>query len=146
MEGRQSCWGRFQTSSPSCATCTSSSHHLNMPQAFTHVATVSAARLTQNMRTHPGEDEFTVWLLQLGNGELNDTSVQPETIKIPPECVCVIIIIYEVFSTSDHSRTGSSSPQRTSTAYVNERVLGILPGEAWSYISANCDNEEERKN
>ena len=30
-------------------------------------------RPTQNMRTHQNEEEFSTWLLQLGNGELSST-------------------------------------------------------------------------
>ena len=109
-------------------------------------------QLTRNMRTLPGEGEFAAWLLQLGNGELNDTSVQPETIDIPPECVCDGDLIDEVFSTSDHSNLQGRvilSPKNEHCLQVNERVLGTLPGEVRTYTSADsvkCDNEEERQN
>lgn len=100
----------------------------------------------------PTHSEFAAWLLQLGNGELNDTSVQPETIEIPPECVCDGDLIDEVFSTSDHSNLQDRvilSPKNEHCLQVNERVLGTLPGEVRTYISADsvkCDNEEERQN
>ena len=55
------------------------------------------------MHTLLDEAEFAAWLLQLGNGGLNNTTVQPETIEIPPECVCEGDLIDEVFSTSDSS-------------------------------------------
>jgi hypothetical protein len=43
--------------------------------------------LTRNMRTRiPGEGKFAAWLLQLSNGELNDTLVQHETIVILQKC------------------------------------------------------------
>jgi len=109
-------------------------------------------RLTRNMRTLPGEGEFAAWLLQLGNGELNDTSTQPETIEIPPQCVCNGDLIHEVFSTADHSNLQARvilSPKNEHCLQVNERVLGTLPGEVRMYISADsvkCDNKEERQN
>ena len=108
-------------------------------------------RLTRNMRTLHGEDEFAAWLLQLGNRELNDTTVQPETIEILPECVCDDDLIDEVFSTS-HSYLQDRvilSPKNDHCLQVNERVLGTLPGEVRTYISADsvkCDNKDERLN
>ena len=103
--------------------------------------------LTRNMRTLPGEGEFAAWLLQLGNGALNDTSTQPETIEIPSAC-----LIDEIFTTADHDRLQERvilSPKNEHCLEVNERVLGTLPGEARTYLSADsvkCDNEEERHN
>ncbi len=42
-------------------------------------------RLIRNLRTLPDEGVSAAWLLQLGNGELNNTSMQPETIEIPAQ-------------------------------------------------------------
>ena len=109
-------------------------------------------RLTRNMRTLPGEGQFAEWLLQLGNGALNDTSVQPETIEIPPACVCEGDLIDEIFSADDHSRLQERvilSPKNEHCLEVNERVLRTIPGEARTYLSADsvkCDDEEERQN
>ena len=79
------------------------------------------------------------------------TTVQPETIEILPECVCDDDLIDEVFSTS-HSYLQDRvilSPKNEHCLHVNERVLGTLPGEVRTYISADsvkCDNEDERLN
>ena len=84
-------------------------------------------RLTRNIRTFPNEAEFAAWLLQLGNGGLNNTTVQPETIEITPECVCEGDLIDEVFSTSDSSNLQDRvilSPKNEHCLQVNERFFG----------------------
>jgi len=59
-------------------------------------------RLSCNMRTLPDKGEFASWLLQLSNGTINNTSVQPETIEIPPQCVCEGDRIDVVYLTANH--------------------------------------------
>ena len=109
-------------------------------------------RLTRNMRALPGESDFASWLLQLGNGELNDTSEQLETIDIPPACVCEGDIIDEVFLTADSSGLHDKvilTPKNEHCLAVNERVLATIPGEGRTYLSADsvkCDNQEEGQN
>jgi hypothetical protein len=85
-------------------------------------------RLTRNI---PGEGEFAAWLLQLGNGALNDTSVQQEIIKIPPTCVCEGDLIDEIFSASEHSRLQDRvilSPKNEHCLHINERHCQEKPG------------------
>ena len=108
-------------------------------------------RLTRNMRALPGESEFAAWLLQLGNGTLNNTTVEPETVEIPPACVCEGDLVDEVFSAADSDQLHNRvilSPKNEHCLQVNERVLGTLPGEARVYLSADavkCDDEARRQ-
>ena len=109
-------------------------------------------QFTRNMRTLPGEGEFAAWLVQLGSGFLNDTSMNPETVEIPPACCCEGDLIDEVFAAADrnswHERV-ILSPKNEHCLEVNERVLQMVPGEARTYLSADsvkCDSEEERLN
>ena len=109
-------------------------------------------RLTRNMRALPDEGELAAWQLELGNGALNDTSVQPEIIKIPSACVCEGDLIDKIFSASEHSWLQDRvilSPKNEHCLHVNERVLEKLPGEARMYPSADsvkCDSDEKRQN
>ena len=109
-------------------------------------------RLTRNMRALPGESEFAAWLLQLGNGTLNNTTVEPGTVEIPPACVCEGDLVDEVFSAADSDQLHNRvilSPKNEHCLQVNERVLGTLPGEARVYLSADavkCDDEDARQN
>ena len=109
-------------------------------------------KLTRNMRTLPGEGEFAAWLLQVGNGSLNDTSTQPETIKIPPTSVCEEDLIDEIYSTASSNNLHNRvilSPKNEHCLEINEKLLETITGETRTFLSTDtvkCDNEEERQN
>ena len=54
-------------------------------------------KLTQNMRTNQGEQEFSKWLLELGNGTLI-TDLGPPMREIPDLCIVRESIVYELFA------------------------------------------------
>ena len=99
------------------------------------------------MRTLPGEGEFAAWLLQVGNGSLNDTSTQPEIIKIPLTCVCEEDLVDEIYSTASSNNLHNRvilSPKNKDCFEINEKVLETISGETRSFLSIDSvkfDNE-----
>ena len=111
-------------------------------------------KLTQNMRTNQGEQEFSKWLLELGNGTLMADLEPPmrDIIEIPDLCVVRESIVYELFAnitSEERCRRVILSPKNEDCLSINEQILKMLPGESVAYLSAdsvNCDNNEEAQN
>lgn len=107
--------------------------------------------LTQNMRTYPGEQEFSAWLQQLGNGTLTaDTEPRlPDVVEIPPTCNVSTSLIDEVNAGASSDAMHNSvilSPKNDDSLHINEQILSMLPGESTTNLSADsikCNIEEE---
>lgn len=107
--------------------------------------------LTVNMRSRPGEQEFSRWLLELGNGNLT-SDIEVDTIDIPPSMIVtgsLIEAIYQDTTTEEKCSRIILSPKNENCMQINEEVLSMIPGETTSYLSADAvksDSEEEQNN
>ncbi|CAF3315234.1 unnamed protein product [Rotaria sp. Silwood2] len=84
--------------------------------------------LHQNMRTGPGEEEFSNWLIKLGNGELE--SNEYDEIELPSSCMLDGNLAEEIFgqhiSINDISTLCNRTilcPKTEHSLLVNEEVL-----------------------
>ena len=112
-------------------------------------------KLTKNMRANPDEQEFSRWLLGLGNGEIQCEGCSiPESVEIPSEChVLFDGIIDAVFPDVSDPRAVSKKVILTSTNDVclqmNDKVIEKVNADTAIYYSADsvvCDDEEEAAN
>ena len=111
-------------------------------------------RLTQNMRTNVNEQEFSTWLLRLGNGLLSSTlnDVPIDSVDIPAVCCCNSSLVQEIFNgcTNEEMETRVIlSPKNADCLALNEEVLNKLQGELKTYFSVDsvtCNNNEEAQN
>jgi hypothetical protein len=104
--------------------------------------------LHQNMRTGPVEEEFSKWLIKLGNGEL--TSNEDDEIELPSSCILNGNLVDEIFgqhiSIEDVPTLCNRTilcPKNEHSLLVNEEVLQRLPGIEKMYTSVDeveCDN------
>ncbi|KAF2351026.1 DNA helicase Pif1-like [Trinorchestia longiramus] len=110
--------------------------------------------LTQNMRANANEHEFSIWLLQMGDGSIQSTldGMAPDVIDIPERCTCNGSLISEVFDNCTAEEMKAKvilSPKNSECLAVNEEVLRMLPSENQTYLSTDsvsCDNDEEAQN
>ena len=89
-------------------------------------------KLMQNMRTNNGEQEFSKWLLELGNGTLIADLDPPmsDIIEIPDLCIVRESIVYELFAnitSEERCRRVILSPKNEDCLFINEKVLKMLP-------------------
>ena len=112
-------------------------------------------KLTKNMRANADEQEFSRWLLDLGNGEIQCEGCSiPESVEIPSEChVLFDGIIDAVFPDVSDPRAVSKKVILTSTNDVclqmNDQVIEKVNADTAIYYSADsvvCDDEEEAAN
>ena len=107
-------------------------------------------KLTKNMRALEEEREFSKWLLKLGNGILQSSSVISDMIDIPDECLASDLI-EELFPdfTTDRKMSVILTPKNDSSLKMNDKILERLPGSQREFLSCDraiCDNEEESQN
>ena len=107
--------------------------------------------LTKNMRALVEEREFSKWLLQMGNGNLQSSSVtDDDMIDIPAECL-VDDLVDELFPdfSVDRQMSVILTPKNETSLKLNDKILERLPGikrEFFSCDKALCDDEEEAQN
>ncbi|CAF4560566.1 unnamed protein product [Rotaria sp. Silwood2] len=111
-------------------------------------------RLNKNMRTGPGEEEFSEWLIKLGNGEL--PSKENDEIELPAACISDGNLADEVFgkhiSLEDIPNLCDKvilCPKNEHALMVNEQVLQRLPGFETMYTSVDevaCEDGENVSN
>jgi hypothetical protein len=111
-------------------------------------------RLHQNMRAGPGEEEFSEWLLKLGNGELPSNS--DEEIELPRYCISDGNLVNEIFgqqisieNVSVLCNRAILCPKNDDSLMVNEEVLQRLPGPEKVYTSVDeveCEDGEDTSN
>ena len=103
------------------------------------------------MRARKDEQDFSRWLLELGNGTLI-ANIQPPQRDITEPCVMKDSLVEEIFANTTIEGRRSRvilSPKNENCLSMNEEVLKMLPGEAKTYLSAdsvNCDDNEEAQN
>lgn len=111
--------------------------------------------LSTNMRLRPEEHEFSKWLLQLGDGLLqNDSGLSRDVIEIPTSCVVKGSIVDEIFgckecSSEDLADKAILCPKNDEALKLNEEILSRFPGQIYTFHSADsvsCDDEEEQGN
>ena len=119
---------------------------------FHHWTNIKKFHLTQNMRAGVGEQDFSRWLLKLGNGELKSCENQEDQVEIPDQCAAAEgRIVQEVFKELDEESIASSvilSPKNEDTMTINDEVLDMLPGEHAIYYSADSvitEDEDEQE-
>ncbi|CAF1593789.1 unnamed protein product [Didymodactylos carnosus] len=110
--------------------------------------------LHQNMRTRPGEEQFSKWLIQLGNGEL--TSNDYDEIELPRSCILDSNLVDEIFgqyiSPEDISTLCNRTilcPKNEHSLLVNEEVLQRLTGIEKMYTSVDeveCEEGDDVTN
>ena len=106
--------------------------------------------LTKNMRVKNADIPFCDWLLQIGNGTINDSTKKDEMwVKIPPNHLVnsKMDLIEETFpnlnsmSKEDLMSSGIFCPKNDDAWEINRICLNKLPGETRTYLS--CDRVEE---
>ncbi|CAF1613761.1 unnamed protein product [Adineta ricciae] len=110
--------------------------------------------LHQNMRTGPGEQEFSEWLIKLGNGEL--ISNGNDEIELPSSCILNGNLVDEIFgreiSIEDIPTLCNRTilcPKNEHSLLVNEEVLQRLSGMEKLYTSIDevgCEDGEDATN
>ena len=126
--------------------CLKRSHLWPLAQVF---------HLNQNMRTTPGEQEFSNFLLQLGEGTLPTKENDPfqGCIQIPDECVIpknsdLIQHVFGDFQEEDNlMKRVILTPTNDDALEINEKILNRLPGDVRTYFSFDsvaADTQEER--
>jgi len=95
--------------------------------------------LTENMRTGPGEEEFAKWLLQLGNGELNNADDEVDLAATVDSCITTESLVTEIFgesiSTASEEEIKQLSgkvilcPKNEETFQLNNKVVELLDGD-----------------
>jgi hypothetical protein len=110
--------------------------------------------LHQNMRTGPGEVEFSQWLIKLGNGELPFDN--HDRIELPSSCLSNDDLVNEIFSKEVSLEDTPSlcnrvilSPKNEDSLSMNEDVLQRLTGQLMSYKSVDqveCEDGEDISN
>ncbi|CAF3572606.1 unnamed protein product [Rotaria sp. Silwood1] len=110
--------------------------------------------LHQNMRTGPGEEEFSKWLIKLGNGEL--TSNEDDEIELPSSCMLNGNLVDEIFgqhiSIEDVPTLCNRTilcPKNEHSLLVNEEVLQRLPETEKTYTSVDdveCEDGDDVTN
>ena len=114
--------------------------------------TIQKRKLSQNMRTD--DPEFSNWLLQLGNGELEvKHDVSPNTVKIPKTFYCdENEIIAKVFPTgsinannvNDFINTAILCPKNEDCTKINEHIVqNIVEGDCKVYHSCDSIQSDE---
>jgi len=105
-------------------------------------------KLTKNMRANEDETEFADFLLKIGNGEYpsNDENM----IDLPPSFISETDIVSEVYgknlsshNCSNFAKTAILAPKNEHCDEINEKVVGLLPGDSRSYTSVNTLITEE---
>ncbi|XP_057290909.1 uncharacterized protein LOC130613606 [Hydractinia symbiolongicarpus] len=96
---------------------------------------VTEFKLTHNMRTRPGEQEFAAWLLQLGKGVLPVREQPPfqGAIEVPSNCVlqqnqCIVNTLFRDFHPENMASSVILTPTNDDSLIINDQVLELLPG------------------
>ncbi|XP_047136706.1 uncharacterized protein LOC124813547 [Hydra vulgaris] len=121
-----------------------------------HWQWVQKFKLTENMRVHDGEREFSNWLLRLGSGTVFIKEEDPfkGCIEIPHQCLIrendsIVEKIFGDAEQDDYAKRVILTPTNVDSLSINEEVLQCLPGEVKTYLSADqveTDNLNERNN
>ena len=102
------------------------------------------------MRTHPGQENVSIWLLSLGGGLLLADLRPPvrDDVEVPAVCLVRSCLIKDVFvnTLSEERRTPVILFLKNDNCLaMNEEVMQTLPGEGVT-DSVKCDIAEEADN
>lgn len=124
---------------------------LKSSELWSHFKTI---RLTKNMRTEAGQENFAEWLIELGNGRL--PADDNNEIELPSECISNGNLAEEIFgkyiSLADvHNLCDKAilCPTNEDALMMNEQVLHRLPDTAKIYTSVDeveCEDGEDASN
>ena len=101
----------------------------------------SVFHLTGNQRVRPNEQEFSQWLLMLGNDELPKKVSEPfkECIEIPQYCVTPGDIVNEIFpdniSQDYFDNRAILTPRNDVSLFMNEKIFKKITGDERIYCS-----------
>ena len=107
---------------------------------------VKRLRLTRNMRANPGQDDFTSFLLDMGQGNLplKNTTPFAESIEIPYHFISSQNIVDDIFPQDGIAQDPSSlikrailCPTNREASSINSIVFNRLPGEQRVYSSVD---------
>ena len=110
--------------------------------------------LTQNMRALPEEIQFSNFLLQVGNGEINGNNDNIDIHNFPDECILShdIDIVEEIYGDIFRSKQYRKAidyailaPRNADVDDINDRVLNLLDETTEKIFTSidsteNCDN------
>jgi PIF1-like helicase len=109
--------------------------------------------LTENMRLErsPEDTSFGAWLLQIGEGQLQgsslDTAILPEGCKVQGSIQDLIRVIYSnvnLRQTPEYfSKRIILSTRNADVDEINQEILNMCPGEEHTLIGANSIVEDE---
>eukprot|EP00106_Octopus_bimaculoides_P001508 XP_014768950.1 PREDICTED: ATP-dependent DNA helicase PIF1-like [Octopus bimaculoides] len=106
------------------------------------------------MRADVNEQEFSKWLLLLGNGSLNSVlqDVPLHTADVPTSFCYQTSLVPEISSNCKPEEMETQvilSPKNSDCLAINEKVLNIIPEALKTYLSTDpvsCNNEEKVQN
>jgi hypothetical protein len=98
-------------------------------------------KLTKNMRVNPEEKEFAEFLLQLGEGKLNDAD---DYVTLPAHCVRYEDLVEKIFGNvidlkdfKEICKRAILAPLNVDVDEINDKVLIRMPGEEKVYKSVD---------
>ncbi|GBN33997.1 hypothetical protein AVEN_69816-1 [Araneus ventricosus] len=99
------------------------------------------------MRANAEEQEFSEFLLQIGNGEYphQTNEVGKELIKLPNTIICKSGIVTEIYGNKFRSpeeaftfpKVAILAPNNEHCQNINGKVLDLIAGETRTYVSVN---------
>lgn len=124
-------------------------------KSWIHWSSVKQLKLTTNMRTGEGEQEFTDWLLRLGNGNLEPLPHLPtECIQIPEKCTTENNLVTEIFGNKIAIHNSKEIKDKVILCPKNEHCFEIndaivethLSGESKTYYSVDTVVSDDQLN
>jgi hypothetical protein len=105
--------------------------------------------LNNNVRSN--DQEFSDWLIKLGNGDLtNDHGLSEDIIEIPDSMICKDSLIKEIFGDKlciedigKFSKMAILCPKNSDVDQINDEILNLLDGETVSYLSTDSIEDED---
>ena len=114
---------------------------------------VHVHKLDQNMRANDSNvlqehRQFSDWLLDLGNGKLQESGFPEGIFEVPPECIengCIVDAIFpRVIKPGDNSTINRVilTPKNLESLELNEIVLGRIQSELKCYTSVDSIQQD----
>ncbi|XP_064643567.1 ATP-dependent DNA helicase PIF1-like [Lineus longissimus] len=107
--------------------------------------------LTKNMRADAAAQDFSTWLLTVGNGTLQSNLTDiPYSIDIPSQCKLSVDIVNDVFQDMTSpviQDTVLLTPKNEDALKLNKLILDKIPTTAQTYISSDsaiCEDPTEQ--
>jgi hypothetical protein len=104
-------------------------------------------KLTKNMRALEEEKKFAEWILNIGNGILND---KDDMVTLPAETLCTNDLADEIFSApiaredwQEVSNRAILAPFNVEVDSINENVLEMIKGDLETYRSIDAAKKSD---